>query len=687
MAEFSYIIRTPKGSRESGEIKSENYNTALDELQVNGNTVIKLTERDTSFDFIKPFLDRLSRALEELKNRVPLNVLVFFTRQLSTMFSAGLTIERALYFLSTEEKNKKFKKILLKIADNVKKGLLLSSALENHPGVFSNLYVSYMEVGLTLPDITFFPFYLTGFFKSVGAILFLPYVSVGLLIFISLFFFSRIIPIMAIMGYLIGASVTAAFTGHMIQSFLDTTNFNYILVAIALGCIYLVPSIKSYLIAAMSVLMTTLLVSAIKIFWSYYLIPVFTLPFNIMTLSMVYILGLLNFAERPLIFKKTPEQTLDYFISTQERFGTFDLTLSLPFLDTWTVWQGFDGDWTHQGVWKYGYDFVKSDANDALFKDKGHYLEDYYCYKQPVHAPITGRVIAVQNSLPDNPIGSVDTINNWGNYIIIAHDNGHYAELSHLSTESIIVKEGQWVTEGDYLGLCGNSGYSPQPHLHIQVQASPTIGSATIPFKWQHYVEGGHFRAKGLPKENTKVSSLQRDLFYDQLTSFSLDDQLNYQVKANGGIAYQQQVTVKMAPDGTFFFESNETKLYFGKQWGSFFCYNIDGKDPLMKALFQVFSCVPLGFSNGLHWQDTLPDYVVLDGWQSYLSSLIKLISPKATLSKVSASFLSETIISGIISNKIFNKDKKFKIKLNPNHRIESFELDHMEVSYVQDKA
>ena len=43
MAEFSYIIRTPKGSRESGEIKSENYNTALDELQVNGNTVMYST--------------------------------------------------------------------------------------------------------------------------------------------------------------------------------------------------------------------------------------------------------------------------------------------------------------------------------------------------------------------------------------------------------------------------------------------------------------------------------------------------------------------------------------------------------------------------------------------------------------------------------------------------------------------
>ena len=147
MAEFSYIIRTDKGSRETGNISAENYNEALEKLQKDGTAVIKLTERDSSFDFIKPFLDRLSIAFEELKNKVPLNVLVFFTRQLSTMFSAGLTIERALYFLSTEEKNKKFKKILLKIADDVKKGLLLSNALERHPGVFSSLYISLVKAG------------------------------------------------------------------------------------------------------------------------------------------------------------------------------------------------------------------------------------------------------------------------------------------------------------------------------------------------------------------------------------------------------------------------------------------------------------------------------------------------------------------------------------------------------------
>ncbi len=147
MPDFSYIARDEKGNRKTGEIKAENYNEAVENLQNDNLIVIKLSERDTSFDFIKPFINRLSLELEKFKNKVPLNVLVFFTRQMSTMFSAGLTIERALYFLSSEEKNKKFKKVLIKIADDVKKGLLLSDALERHPGVFSNLYISLVRAG------------------------------------------------------------------------------------------------------------------------------------------------------------------------------------------------------------------------------------------------------------------------------------------------------------------------------------------------------------------------------------------------------------------------------------------------------------------------------------------------------------------------------------------------------------
>ena len=129
MSDFDYIVRTEGGARKTGSITAENYNSAIEKLQSQKFTVVKLNEADTSFDFVKPFLNRLSLEIEKIKNSVPLNILVFFTRQLATMFSAGLTIERALFFLKAEEKNKRFKKALEKIEDNVKKGLLLSLSL------------------------------------------------------------------------------------------------------------------------------------------------------------------------------------------------------------------------------------------------------------------------------------------------------------------------------------------------------------------------------------------------------------------------------------------------------------------------------------------------------------------------------------------------------------------------------
>lgn len=147
MSEFSYIVRTEGGARKEGILEANNYNEAMQQLQDDNFIVVKLYERDTSFDFLGPFIDRLSLEIERIKNRVSLGVLVFFTRQLSTMFSAGLTIERAFFFLSKEEKHKKFKLVLEDIERNIRRGLLLSDALERHPGVFSNLYISLVRAG------------------------------------------------------------------------------------------------------------------------------------------------------------------------------------------------------------------------------------------------------------------------------------------------------------------------------------------------------------------------------------------------------------------------------------------------------------------------------------------------------------------------------------------------------------
>ena len=119
MADFIYIVRTEEGVRREGVIEAANLNEASDKLRQDNSTIVKVSERDTSFDFMGPFLDRLSISVEKIKNRIPLSILVFFTRQLATMFSAGLTLERAIQSLGAEEKHRKFKKVLNSVSENI----------------------------------------------------------------------------------------------------------------------------------------------------------------------------------------------------------------------------------------------------------------------------------------------------------------------------------------------------------------------------------------------------------------------------------------------------------------------------------------------------------------------------------------------------------------------------------------
>lgn len=147
MPTFQYLVRTADGIRREGELEAPNITEATDILRNDDLIVIRITEKDTSIDFLTPFIERFNHTVARLKARVPLTTIVFFTRQLATMFAAGLTIERALHFLSAEEKHKKFKAVVLKIESDVKKGLLLSDALERHPGVFNNLYIALVRAG------------------------------------------------------------------------------------------------------------------------------------------------------------------------------------------------------------------------------------------------------------------------------------------------------------------------------------------------------------------------------------------------------------------------------------------------------------------------------------------------------------------------------------------------------------
>ncbi|MDD2543970.1 MAG: type II secretion system F family protein, partial [Candidatus Cloacimonetes bacterium] len=148
MPNFAYIVKDAKGARVEGMIKADTLDMAVEKLAKEGSTIISVkAAAEGAFKGKLSLFDKVMLTIYKIRTGVTLKTLVFFTRQLSTMFSAGLTIEKAVTDLEKEEKNKKFSKVLRKIGDDIRKGFSLSEAMEQHPGVFNPLYVALVQAG------------------------------------------------------------------------------------------------------------------------------------------------------------------------------------------------------------------------------------------------------------------------------------------------------------------------------------------------------------------------------------------------------------------------------------------------------------------------------------------------------------------------------------------------------------
>jgi len=93
---------------------------------------------------------------------------------------------------------------------------------------------------------------------------------------------------------------------------------------------------------------------------------------------------------------------------------------------------------------------------------------------RPVKAIEAGKVLFAGPSTLKFPNGEPA----GGGYIVkIQHKvNGEWitSAYMHLRKGSIAVKKGQLVTEGQVIGLSGNTGESTGPHLHFEIQRGRT---------------------------------------------------------------------------------------------------------------------------------------------------------------------------------------------------------------------
>jgi len=479
-----------------------------------------------------------------------------------------------------------------------------------------NLYQKSQDI------FSIFPIHvLNGFLSSLGIIFFQNIPLIGLIIFCAIFWKSRILAFLSLLGYFIGSFVSYLLVGS--QIFFDLNNFNYILIAIAIGGVFLIPSPKSYIISCIAVLVSVPIVEAFKVFWENFGIPAFALPFNMVTLLFIYCLGLIGFKYVCYLYRGSPEKTLDYYLTTLRRFPLGEIKIGLPFSGQWYVWQSFKDDWTHQGPWQYAVDFIVTDEKGKSFKNDGNKLEDYFAFKKPILSPITGRVVSVVNNIEDNPPGSVNSINNWGNFVLIYDLRGFYVLLAHFLKGSIKVKEGDWITRGQILGLCGNSGYSPQPHIHIHVQKSPNIGAPTVPFCFTAYISNGYFVDSRIPQKGDIIEPVFPDKALKHKVNFLLDMKFHFEIEKPEK-KEKMDCEIKMHPNGLFYLTDGRARLFFGLQEEIFYFYSFEGdKQSPLKYFFIAVPKLPLFLKENLRWEDFLPLELGIKPWEHWIKSFI----------------------------------------------------------------
>jgi type IV pilus assembly protein PilC len=72
---------------------------------------------------------------------------VLFSRQLSTLVSAGVQIVQSLGILENQAENPAFKSVLAAVKSDIEAGLSISDALKKHPDAFPDLYTSMVKAG------------------------------------------------------------------------------------------------------------------------------------------------------------------------------------------------------------------------------------------------------------------------------------------------------------------------------------------------------------------------------------------------------------------------------------------------------------------------------------------------------------------------------------------------------------
>ncbi len=468
--------------------------------------------------------------------------------------------------------------------------------------------------------------FLNSYFLSLGAIFFQFNVLAGFVIATALLFYSRITFLLALVGYSVAYIAYSILGMDMTLLGYSYIGYNFILGAIAIGGYFYIPSKQSFFWAFAITPVVALVVAGMFVFLHPFKLSVFSLPFNLVLLTFIY-----SFRFRKehgkfyevQIQEGTPERNLYSHQSFIKRFPNFGwLQIKLPFFGEFYITQGHAGEYTHKGEWADAWDFVIIDGKSVQYNNNGISLKDYYCFGLSVIAPADGSVVVAEDGVDDNNIGEINTTRNWGNTVIIKHAEGVYSKLSHLQKGSVSVRAGDMIHYGQPIGRVGNSGRSPYPHLHFQLQSTPYIGSKTLKYPLFAYLEDGKvLRTFDYPVKGKRVKPVVENSLLRKAFNLLPGTKLNWKIKTpKGEKSALWEILTTPYNISYFYCHDTESVAYFRNDGVYFTFTHFEGdRKSLLYNFYLAAFRIPVVDLEEYLLTDFLPVNQTFKGWRLFL--------------------------------------------------------------------
>jgi type IV pilus assembly protein PilC len=136
MSTYVFKAMDLAGIKARGELEADSKQAVSDQLKQRGLIVLDIADKHASREINLSFMQSVKAA-----------DLAVFSRQLSTMINAGMSILRSLYVLEEQTESKFLKETIVAVRKDVEAGLSLSDSMARHPKVFNPLFVAMTQAG------------------------------------------------------------------------------------------------------------------------------------------------------------------------------------------------------------------------------------------------------------------------------------------------------------------------------------------------------------------------------------------------------------------------------------------------------------------------------------------------------------------------------------------------------------